>query len=216
MNCISAKTVANPPYMVAARALSPPSNASTSFGRTGTMIPSASMSSATVMKMKASVALRTGAGYSARRRRIASERSVAEPAHALFVESEEVRDLVHDRPFDLVADRLQALELVKDGRAEDRDAVGWMAREVVRPVGQRRPFVEAEKRVPLGIEPDRFELLVRGPLLDADRDVLQVARELGGDRGQRLGHQLLEARPSHAAPEAGHGGSLPHDGPARG
>jgi len=46
--------------MAAALALSPPSNASTSLGSTGTMMPSDSMSSATVTKMKASAARRTG------------------------------------------------------------------------------------------------------------------------------------------------------------
>src|SRR5262249_4312438 len=53
-------TVPKRPTIAAATAASPPSNCSTSLGSTGAMMPRASMSSATVTKMKASAALRTG------------------------------------------------------------------------------------------------------------------------------------------------------------
>jgi hypothetical protein len=57
-NCISAQTVPKMPKISAARAVSPPRKRSTSFGSTGMIMPSASMSSAMVTKMKASAARR--------------------------------------------------------------------------------------------------------------------------------------------------------------
>jgi hypothetical protein len=44
--------VANAPKICAARAVSPPRKSTTSLGRTGMIMPSASMSSSTVMKTK--------------------------------------------------------------------------------------------------------------------------------------------------------------------
>ncbi len=55
-NCISAQAVPNSLKISAARALSPERKPTTSRGQTGMMMPSASMSSMTVMKMKTSAA----------------------------------------------------------------------------------------------------------------------------------------------------------------
>src|SRR5262245_5557424 len=60
-NCISAQAVPNTPKIPAARAVSPPTKRSTSFGSTGMIIPSASTSSRIVTKMKATAARRGGA-----------------------------------------------------------------------------------------------------------------------------------------------------------
>ena len=57
-NCISAKTVPKIPNHFAALDASPPRKFKTSFGRTGAIKPSASMSSVTVTKMKTTAALR--------------------------------------------------------------------------------------------------------------------------------------------------------------
>ncbi len=57
-NCIAAHTVPNTPYSPAALVSLPPSSWMTSFGKTGAMIPSASMSSRTVPKMNQKVARR--------------------------------------------------------------------------------------------------------------------------------------------------------------
>lgn len=57
-NCISAKTVPKILNHFAAEGVSPPRKLSTSFGRTGAINPSASMSSVTVIKMKTTAALR--------------------------------------------------------------------------------------------------------------------------------------------------------------
>src|SRR5580692_8462049 len=51
-NCINAQAVPNTPKICAARAVSPPRKSTTSRGRTGMIMPSASMSSSTVMKTK--------------------------------------------------------------------------------------------------------------------------------------------------------------------
>ena len=59
-NWIAAHTVPNTAIVVAARAVSPPRKASTSFGSTGMIIPSASMSSSTVIRMNTTAARRTG------------------------------------------------------------------------------------------------------------------------------------------------------------
>jgi hypothetical protein len=59
-NCISAQAVPNRPMKSAPRTVSPPTKSTTSFGSTGMMIPIASMSSSTVMKMKMKAARRTG------------------------------------------------------------------------------------------------------------------------------------------------------------
>src|ERR1035437_2729170 len=61
-NCISAHTVANTPNISAARAVSPCRKSCTRRGSTGMMIPIASTSSTTVMKMKVMAAWRAGAG----------------------------------------------------------------------------------------------------------------------------------------------------------
>src|SRR5690242_5696965 len=55
-NCIAAHTKPNIPVIRAASAIAPPSNAMMSLGSTGAMMPSASMSSATVTKMNANAA----------------------------------------------------------------------------------------------------------------------------------------------------------------
>src|ERR1700722_3503356 len=53
MNCIAAHTNANTPVWVAAFAMSPCSKLTINRGKTGMMIPNATMSSATVAKMNA-------------------------------------------------------------------------------------------------------------------------------------------------------------------
>lgn len=55
-NCIAANTPPNTPRNPAPDAVSPPRNSTISRGSTGMMIPSASMSMATVMKMNAKAA----------------------------------------------------------------------------------------------------------------------------------------------------------------
>src|SRR5512137_1197430 len=57
-NCISAHTVPNTPYTLAAPAVSPPRKSSIRCGSTGMIIPSANMSRTMVTKMKASAARR--------------------------------------------------------------------------------------------------------------------------------------------------------------
>src|ERR1700735_2902945 len=57
-NCIAAHTVANSPTYSAARAVLPCMKSSISFGSTGTIMPSASISRTTVMKMNARAARR--------------------------------------------------------------------------------------------------------------------------------------------------------------
>ena len=64
-NCISAHAVPNMPYTLAARAVSPPMNCSTSRGSTGMMSPIASTSISTVTKMNATVARRGPLGAAA-------------------------------------------------------------------------------------------------------------------------------------------------------
>ena len=61
-NCISAHTVANTPNISAARAVSPCRKSWMRRGRIGMMIPIASTSRTTVMKMNAMAAWRRGAG----------------------------------------------------------------------------------------------------------------------------------------------------------
>jgi glutathione peroxidase len=61
-NCITAQDVPKTPITSAARAVSPPSNCSMSFGSTGMITPSASMSSITVMKMNVTAARDGAAG----------------------------------------------------------------------------------------------------------------------------------------------------------
>jgi len=78
-NCNSAQTVANIPPMMAALANLLPSKFRMSFGKTGTMMPNASMSSSTVMKTKVSAALRLfnilGSANAARRLPSCGERA---------------------------------------------------------------------------------------------------------------------------------------------
>jgi len=59
-NCIEFHVKPKMPVIEAARAMSPPSSWMTSFGRTGTMMPRASMSSATVTKINANAARLAG------------------------------------------------------------------------------------------------------------------------------------------------------------
>src|ERR1051326_2385096 len=59
-NCMTARALATGPYPWAAAAVSPLRKVTTSFGSTGTMVPSASMSSSTVAKMNAKAARRGG------------------------------------------------------------------------------------------------------------------------------------------------------------
>ena len=59
---MTAQDVPNTPITSAARAVLPPSNCSMSFGSTGMIIPSASMSSMTVMKMNVTAARDGAAG----------------------------------------------------------------------------------------------------------------------------------------------------------
>ena len=58
MNCIRAQTVPKMPNILAAFGALPPMKSSTSFGRTGAINPSVSMSSVTVIRTKMTAALR--------------------------------------------------------------------------------------------------------------------------------------------------------------
>src|SRR5277367_4603834 len=60
MSCISAQAVPKAPYISAPRAALPPAKFCTSIGKTGIIMPKASMSMSTVTKMKANAALRGG------------------------------------------------------------------------------------------------------------------------------------------------------------
>src|SRR5581483_2901546 len=125
-NCIAAHTVPKSPKVRAARAVSPPSIVSTSFGRTGTIIPSASMSRTTVMKMKTSAA-RRGAGT------------------ATLSELDAIADL--DRPRrDDARVHAEVLPRVADDRAEHRRVLRQVPLRLDRHRAARRAHLDLHRR----------------------------------------------------------------------
>src|SRR5439155_2554999 len=86
-NCINAHAVPKTPKISAPRALSPERSPTTSLGQTGMMMPSASMSSRTVMKMKTSAAWRgspAGGSWSAGTSPMAPRLPQRRPGPAIF------------------------------------------------------------------------------------------------------------------------------------
>src|SRR5436305_7335393 len=96
---------------------------------------------------------------------------IPELVEAVLVDPEVVGELVQDGDPDLLLELLRVGERRHERPPEDRDLVGHVVRRLPQPEQVR---------------------VVRVLLLDHDRDVLEGARELPGDRVERPPHVLLE------------------------
>jgi hypothetical protein len=124
-------------------------------------------------------------------------RSVPELADPIVVDAKKVCDLVHYRHLYLPAELGAGAACPFEGTAEDRDPIGE-AGEIVGPVRQRDTVVEPEERVPGRVQSGPPELRSGRLVLDHDRDVDEMPRELVRDPVEGLGNEPPELGAVHS------------------
>jgi len=122
--------------------------------------------------------------------------SEAKATDVSVVHPEMVCNLVHYGGLDLAPEGCGRAEVALERSGEDRDVIR-KGGEVVRATGKWSSPVEPVERPPSRCDVELAEERRRRLVLDHDRDVREVARELLGNVVERLGDEALELDALH-------------------